>query len=542
MPVYQCPRCNDVLVVEETEGAFVECPCWKTEAGSWFVRVGQQSVGPLSAEAIREMTTAGLQVRREDGDWAAVDAFAEFETSEAAPPDVVPAPAPQGARSLLLAIAALFLVIVAASGWMFHFMTPDVEQPPQRRPRLAADTDNADAAKSPKKPVAAANQLKVPPEPLPELEFEDVTVAIKPVDKNISVVAISVTVPHDGVWKRLKTLFTDPQIAAAFSMRIIGDRELKFGRREEFRMRQDPRFQRVHPGPPMRGDIKVSGKSLRFEPVAPLMPGERDEFTFNTELLGPDCGLPERAFRAQYAVGPQRPRLVGMHPQSSRLPVNLTALHLVFSEPMKQKNAGEFLILKRTARGNQDEISLASTKLLWSKDGRRCSIPLRGDQLGPTSLLKTARRFQLIISGEWQSAAGLPIRNDISKTLYVGRPDDRVPDPKKWHFYFPPTAGKTDGIRCRMREPFDWASFEDALRIVDPDGKPVAGKFTHDRDGSGWSFRPAAPWKAGNHEILISGSIRSLSGKPIIGTRQTHPLDPTRKWIVNVFRIGRAPR
>lgn len=76
-------------------------------------------------------------------------------------------------------------------------------------------------------------------------------------------------------------------------------------------------------------------------------------------------------------------------------------------------------------------------------------------------------------------------------------------DTKAWTLTAP-AAGATNAVRLAFPEPMDRAQL-DALRVVAPDGSPLAGDVFASQDGRRWQFTPTAAWSAGDYQLAAFG-------------------------------------
>lgn len=539
MPTYQCPTCHDLLVVDEADDAAVECPrCRPVATDGWYVRVGGREIGPLPEEAIRELAETGVQVRRNDDEFSAIDTREEFVVDQPDDEDAIESP-PRSNGGFARVLLPLLLVAAAISGWVYHFAnrnsapreaSKDIVANDRRSSREKTGTQPRPVAR---KPVDVAGRKK--PAALPDIQPEDVNLEIKPLSGKPKQVVVSVTIPHAATWKYLKATSTEKQLNDALSFRLLGKRELRMkthGRGQ----RRKRLLRRVNRPPNMLGEITVAGKSLQFKPYAPLLKGEVYIAKFDPARLGLDTGLPQASFEKQYVVGPRRPRLEAIHPQAKALPVNVARIHLAFTEPMQREDAADRIRLQ-SADNDKTDLRFPDAAFRWSKDGRVCTIQVIGKSGWEKSPFKVDVRYRLTVSGEWKSTAGLPLVDDGKKLFVAVAEDSSGPVPTDWSINFPKSAGKQIGIRCKMGESLDWLSWRNALRIVDGKGRQIPGRFAFILSNSGWTFRPDAPWDGGDYKLLISSELRDLAGQAVQGKLQTDETDPKRKWIAIPFHI-----
>jgi hypothetical protein len=265
--------------------------------------------------------------------------------------------------------------------------------------------------------------------------------------------------------------------------------------------------------PAMLGTWSVDGTTLRFTPRFPLTPGLRYRATWRQENGPPITSLHE------VPKPGAAPSTVVEHifPGSDTVPENLLKFYLHFSAPMSGGNIYRHIHL-RDESGREVELPfLEIDEELWDRDMKRLTLfidpgrikrevkPL--EDVGPA--LVAGKRFTLAIDAAWQDATGQPLKAPGEKKFTAGPPDRTPPDPNTWKLS-PPRPGGREPLRLTFPEPMEHAL---ALRMIRVEETP--GKTSLTDDGTGWSFIPDKPWRAGTRRIVIQPALEDLAGNSI---------------------------
>ena len=546
MPTYQCPRCRNDFDVVSDDVAIAECPHCKAadEAQCWYYKIGREIIGPVSRDGIDELLGEPIQIRQGDGDWQTPEELDGPAEGEGQPVDNQ-SPAPTK-RSPLSILAILILLAAAVSGWVYHFAMIDRETESAK----VANADRADAGAKREKSGSVKSQVvasksvmrrlpkKKSPQPKPRLtaKVEQLKMDIQTIDQQPQKVIVRVVVKDPAVWKQVRAMVSAEELSELITLRELSDRELKATPKQPKRKRR-ALLRRGPDHGPIFGTVRIDGNALLFRPAANLLLGERYKATFDPSALGPGSGFPKGRIEKLYTVGPARPRLAAIYPLARELPANIDRFHIIFTEPMQREGALAHLRLRNPIRVNDDmDWKVLRPKLQWSKDSRRCTV--RFDKaVAKVGLLKSGVRYRLVVSGEWKSTHGLPLGRDASKFFTAVDTDKSEPQPDKWTVNFPKKSGKHQPIRCKMRELIDWISWKAEARIVDEQGKPVAGRFAFLSGGSVWNFYPDAAWQGGDYRLLIGQHLHDLCGNVVTGELKTDPTDPNKKCIIIPFHV-----
>jgi hypothetical protein len=134
------------------------------------------------------------------------------------------------------------------------------------------------------------------------------------------------------------------------------------------------------------------------------------------------------------------------------------------------------------------------------------------EEAGP--ILEEGKTYTLVIEKAWPDANGRALASDLRKTFRAGPPDNLPVDPNEWKID-PPRSTTKASLVIDFPEPLDHAMLGRAMRILGPDGFPVRGSITIDRDETRWGLTPESPWKAGEHALVIDTELEDLAGNSV---------------------------
>lgn len=266
--------------------------------------------------------------------------------------------------------------------------------------------------------------------------------------------------------------------------------------------------------PAVAGVWSVAGKSLRFEPQFPLVPGV-------TYRITGDFGKPMTFSIPKPLPGPPV-SIAAVFPSANRLPENTLRFYVHFSGQMTR---GDIYRKVKLLRDDGVEVKRPFLELdeeLWSSDGLRVTmlfhpgrvkrelVPREED--GP--ILEEGRSYTLVFSREWKDAEGRPPVKEFRKTFRVGPPDESAIDMGTWSL-MPPRAGSDAPLIIRLAKPLDRALLGSTISIVDSAGKPVPGETTVGGGERVVTFVPAAPWKRGSYRLVADPRLEDVCGNRV---------------------------
>ena len=280
---------------------------------------------------------------------------------------------------------------------------------------------------------------------------------------------------------------------------------------------------------PMLGHYKLSGNTLTFSPTFELTPGSAYIARLNLQSLAgftdlrPDHEREVLTTIHSVSIPPDAvyPSVVGWYPKTQQLPANHLKFYIVFSEPMEHGNIFRHFSLwdKTTAaavprpfRHTELWSEDSRTLTLWFHPGRQKTGVNLNVEIGP--ILDEGHKYELRISGDWRSAAGIPLTREFSKSFKAVAADHAQPDIKQWTTRLP-AAQSVDPLIVNFGEVLDWALATRVIQVQTSDGRAVRGRLVLDERERGFEFHPEAKWPAGSYRIAVHPDLEDLAGNSV---------------------------
>jgi hypothetical protein len=276
--------------------------------------------------------------------------------------------------------------------------------------------------------------------------------------------------------------------------------------------------------PPVQGRYAVSQSAITFMPLFPFDPGRAYEVVFDPSKLPRARQSPAvTAIVGLPAVSGSPSTMVSaVYPSAAQLPENTLRLYLEFSAPMGNAGALDFVRLTDERGGPVDIPFLPVQADFWNADHTRYTLffdPGRvklgirpNEELGRP--LRAGQTYTLQISPDWRDAQGQPLKAAYRREFRVGPSRESPIVPAHWRL-MPPPARTRDPLVVTFPEPLDHGLLARALGVEDGNRRPVEGDTTVDADDTRWTFRPAAPWAAGEYQLVALSILEDPAGNRI---------------------------
>ncbi len=285
------------------------------------------------------------------------------------------------------------------------------------------------------------------------------------------------------------------------------------------------------------------------EPAAPEFPHLINRFMISRLVLAASC-----AFAAAVACADdvRAPQVTAVFPTAEELPANHLKFYIHFSQPMKQGVFLRHCSLRDRDDGTDVTEPFRETEL-WSEDRMRLTLWLHpgrqktgvnlNEDFGP--VLREGRRYVLVISGKWPSENGVPLGDDVTKCFRATARATAQLDTAAWKIERP-NAGSSGPLRVGFPAPLDHALLLRCLRVLGPDGSPVAGTISTGPSERTWAFTPARPWRGTAHTLAVDSILEDLAGNSLARPFERDLIAPApakRPATISVpFRPADAPR
>ncbi len=294
---------------------------------------------------------------------------------------------------------------------------------------------------------------------------------------------------------------------------------------------------------------------IRFIPRFPLERGIRYRADFDSERMQaavkeldpgasiPKPGRPPRTITADFfqPKGEDSPptKVAAVYPSGTALPENVLRFYIHFSAPMGRGEAYRRLKLIDTATGKPVHAPfLELEEELWSPDGKRFTLFIdpgrikRGlkprEMFGP--VLEAGKSYCLVIDRAWTDAAGNALQSDFRQTFRAGPPDESMPDPRKWSVSAP-RADSRDALEARFPEALDRALLERLVRVLDGEGREVAGSISIAEAETVWRFVPRDSWRLESYRLVVGSELEDVAGNSVASPFEVDLTTPITKRV-----------
>jgi hypothetical protein len=300
--------------------------------------------------------------------------------------------------------------------------------------------------------------------------------------------------------------------------------------------------------PPVQGRYGVTPSAITFTPIYPFDPGRAYDVVFNRSQLPRAQPSPPVVAVVQLPAVARTPSTIvtAVYPSAEQWPENTLRLYIEFSAPMGNAGALDFVRLT-DERGRPVDIPFLPVQAdFWNRDHTRYTLffdPGRvklgirpNRELGRP--LRAGQNYTLQISADWRDGQGQPLKAPYRREFRVGPAAQSPIAPARWRLT-PPVARTRDLLVVAFPEPLDRGLLARALGVEDSGHRPVDGEITIDAAETRWMFRPAAPWAAGEYQLVALSILEDPAGNRI---GRAFEVDMTRATAADaspeVYRLG----
>jgi hypothetical protein len=283
-------------------------------------------------------------------------------------------------------------------------------------------------------------------------------------------------------------------------------------------------------GEALLGEIQTVSGKVQFIPCFPFLAGQIYEAVFT------DSAGQQTSIEHTFAIRAPAPRLAAVYPGGKVLPANHLKFYLHFTEPMRRGKIFRHFRLINLSTDKPIDEPFRETEL-WSADGKRLTLWLHPGrqktgvnlnlELGP--VLDPRQRYALEISKNWNSEAGVPLKNSFRKTFTTSEANRAQPNPDIWTIT-PPQGNSHAALIVTFQHPLDWALLHTMLTVLDAHDKLLAGKTEVTGNETQWRFTPTQPWATGNYRLKVDWELEDLAGnnlERLFEVNLNKPTEPT---------------
>ena len=266
--------------------------------------------------------------------------------------------------------------------------------------------------------------------------------------------------------------------------------------------------------PPMAGHLIRHGLDVSFVPRYPFVDGT----PYTVSVAGATAAVLVRPSSERTATTTVRT----IRPTIGVVPRNLLRIYVTFSAPMSEGWAASCVRLADAAGGTMVGALLPTEHELWDAERRRLTVlldPARIKRGLPAHLqagyaLRPGGPFRLVIDEGFQDARGLPLAAPAEHCYDVGADERRHVEPADWQLRAPPER-TVEPLDVMFDRPLDHALLARCLRVVGPDGEPVAGHIAVGVGERSWRLEPFEAWRRGTHRLMVDPRLEDLAGNSL---------------------------
>jgi hypothetical protein len=278
----------------------------------------------------------------------------------------------------------------------------------------------------------------------------------------------------------------------------------------------------VHPTSALRvaGSPPMAGRLLRDEAEFCFVPAFG--FEAATGYIVSIDGEAIAELTRPAAPRPPRTTVQAIYPSAPVLPRNLLRCYVWFSGPMAEGYAGSQVRLLDAAGHPIASALLTSEYELWDSQRRRLTVlfdpgrikrGLAGNQeLGYP--LRAGAWIRLVVDAGFRDVTGTRLRRGAGRTFRVGMDLRGRIDPARWRLRLPDT-GSRGPLRVEFDRTLDHGLLGRCLRVIGPDGRPIASRASVGDGERSWRLEPLVAWAPGEHHLVVNPVLEDIAGNSL---------------------------
>ncbi len=267
----------------------------------------------------------------------------------------------------------------------------------------------------------------------------------------------------------------------------------------------------------IQGQYNKEGDYLIFKPYFPFARDMTYMIRTKNETL--DSTYSYRSFQFEKKNIIEQAEVISIYPLADQLPENLLRFYIYFKTPMKKGQGLKYIQLIDEA-GNVDRHAFMEFKQeLWSADGKRLTVlfdPGRIKRGVSTNLLRgpallEGKKYELIITGDWEDVYGQSLSINTSKKIQVVGAYDQQIEVNNWRIN-KPRRNSHDAITLHFDRIIDHALLQSMIKVVNEGAKPIYGHWEIEEEERSIKFIPKTEWEKGNYTIIIDSRLEDIAG------------------------------
>jgi hypothetical protein len=128
--------------------------------------------------------------------------------------------------------------------------------------------------------------------------------------------------------------------------------------------------------------------------------------------------------------------------------------------------------------------------------------------------LHAGRTYSIVVSAAWPDAQGRPLASDFRYQFKAATAEEQPVTPADWKIT-DPASGTRDALIVTFPWSLDRGLLQRAVGVTGADQKPMDGAIAIDEGERTWRFTPAAPWRAGEHRLVVLPILEDPAGNRV---------------------------
>lgn len=258
------------------------------------------------------------------------------------------------------------------------------------------------------------------------------------------------------------------------------------------------------------GSFTTTDSAILFTPLLPLTKGttyyiyNKHQLINSVQVPAPDTS--------------KAPFVKHIFPSIDTLPENQLKIYIDFSQPMKEGNANEHILLIKNDRDTIRDAFLDVQLELWNKERTGLTVWFdpgrikRGLQPNESkgNPLQFGQHYRLVILDNWEDIDGLHLKTSFEKKFVVGGRDSLMPTINNWRVAAPKAFTK-DSMVIDFNEPLDARLLLNCISIMQ-NNKEVAINIRLKPAENGVIITPVYSWEKGTHSLVVDTRLEDMAG------------------------------
>jgi hypothetical protein len=287
------------------------------------------------------------------------------------------------------------------------------------------------------------------------------------------------------------------------------------------------------------GEYVIADDDIHFKPLLPLTRGLEYHVYYNDILL--------QSVKVPPADPGGAPEVVRIYPSADTLPENQLKLYIQFSQPMREGNFLEHIVLIRNGTDTIQNAFLDVDMELWNQQHDVLTVWFdpgrikRGLQpnIAMGNPLQAHQQYELHVLSSWQDVEGRSLKANGTKKIITGLRDSISPDIDKWKL-ITPRANTNAPLRIHFGESLDAILLTSTITLR-KQSDTISYELIPVQQETGIEITPHANWRPGMYIIEVDARLEDLAGNNLnhLFDQPLNKKPRTQKTYRRAFSIAR---